>query len=79
METGADIESRDKDSLTPLHKAVMSSKAPKVVKVVMALLDAGANPKAETNDGKAAFDLMQENENLKGTDAYWRLNDLQYD
>ena len=76
VEAGANIEARDKDGLTPLHKAVTFSKAPKVV---MALLDAGADPKAETNDGKTAFDLMQENEKLKGMDAYWRLNDLQYD
>ena len=38
---------------------------------------AGADPKAKTADGKTAWDLIQDNEKLKNTDAYWRLNDLQ--
>ena len=76
LANGADVQARTEDGWTPLHKAVRYSKAPKVV---MTLLDAGADPKAKTNDGKTAFDLMQENKKLKGTDAYWRLNDMQYD
>ena len=76
LEAGADIEAQDEEGYTPLHAAAILNKTPTVVP---ALLDAGANPKAETNEGKTAFDLIQEDEKLKGTDAYWRLNDLQYD
>ena len=47
--------------------------------VVITLLDAGADPKAKTTDGKTTFDLAQENDKLKGTDAYWRLNDLRFE
>ena len=76
VEAGANIEAQDEDGKTPLHAAAILNKTPTAV---TALLDAGADPKAETKDGKTAFDLIQENEKLKGTDAYWRLNDLQYD
>ena len=68
--------------------------------MVIALLDAGADPKAKTAsdqqsiwdtihnlldsqaktaDSKTAFELIQENDKLKDTDAYWRLHDLQYE
>ena len=34
---------------------------------------------AKTADSKTAFELIQENDKLKDTDAYWRLHDLQYE
>ena len=30
------------------------------------------------HEGKAAWDLAHENEHLRGTDAYWRLNDARF-
>ena len=47
--------------------------------VVEALLAAGANAKAKDTDGKTPFDVAKEHGNLKGTDAYWLLNEAQYD
>ena len=42
------------------------------------LLDAGADAKAKNKEGKTPWDLAQGNEGLKGTKAYWALNDAQY-
>ena len=61
--------------MTPLHWAVLLDRAD----VVEALLAAGANAKAKTEDGKTPFDVAKEHGNLKGTDAYWLLNEAQYD
>ena len=45
---------------------------------IQALLDAGADAKAKNKEGKTPWDLVQENERLKGTKGYWALNDAQY-
>jgi hypothetical protein len=42
------------------------------------LLDAGADVKMIDQDNKTAWDYIQENESLKGTEVYWRLNDLRF-
>ena len=42
------------------------------------LLAAGASVMAKDEDGNTPWDLAQENKNLKGTKAYWALNDAQY-
>ena len=42
------------------------------------LLDAGAEASVKDSDGKTAWDLAQDNEKLKGTNAYWMLNDLRF-
>lgn len=73
---GADIEARTEERWIPLHRAVASSKTPDVISL---LLDNGANAKAQNNDGRTPFDLAKENEHLKGTDVYWRLNDALYE
>lgn len=75
LKAGVALEVRAKDGWTPLHFAAVNENPA----MVIILLDAGADPKAKTNDSKTAFDLIQENKKLKGTDAYWRLNDLQYE
>ena len=75
LEAGASLEARTENGSTPLHKAAVNGNPA----VVITLLDAEADPKAKTTDGKTAFDLMQENDKLKGTDAYWRLNDLRFE
>jgi ankyrin repeat protein len=46
--------------------------------ILTLLLDAGADAKAQDNQGKRAIDYAAKNEKLKGTDVYWRLNDLSY-
>ena len=43
-----------------------------------ALLEAGADPNARDNDGKRPFVYAEDNEQLKGTDAYWKLNDARF-
>jgi len=72
LAAGIDIEARDEEGRTPLHAAAMLSETPAIVTT---LLDAGANPTAKTAAGATAFALIQENEGLKGSDAYLRLND----
>ena len=63
--------------MTPLHAAAMSNANPAVI---TALLDAGADPKARSFvDGKKTpWDYAKGREPLKGSDAYWRLNDAQF-
>ena len=46
--------------------------------VVQVLLDAGADATATNEDGETAWDLIQENEALEGSPAYWALNDLRF-
>ena len=47
--------------------------------VIEALLDAGADPTLRDEDGKIPFDYAKDNEALKGTEAYWRLNDGRFE
>lgn len=75
LDRGADIEARDKDGFTPLHLAA-ANKTPEVISF---LLDRGAKAKVRNNYGMTPFDLAEENEYLKGSDVYWRLNEAQYD
>lgn len=67
---GADIEARAENGLTPLYFAAFSNKNPAVITT---LLNAGANINARAANGKTPWDAAQQNEALKGTDAYWRL------
>jgi ankyrin repeat protein len=46
--------------------------------VITALLSAGADAKVKDKDGKTAFDYAQDNWSLKGTYAYWKLNDARF-
>ena len=47
--------------------------------VIEALLDAGADAAARDEAGKVPFDYAKDNEALKGTEAYWRLNDGRFE
>ena len=76
LDAGADPNTQEEDGQTPLHWAAANNHTPAVV---TALLDPGANPAAKTADSTTAFDLIRINEKLKGTDAYRRLNDLQFE
>ena len=74
LDAGADVNARYADGRTVLMRAADEG-TPEDLKV---LLDAGADASMEDSDGKTAWDLAQDNEKLKGTDAYWMLNDLRF-
>ncbi len=74
LEVGADLEAKGKYGLTPLHWAARGGTA----EVVMTLLEAGANPAARDNDRELPVDHAESNDQLKGTDAYWKLNDARF-
>jgi len=46
--------------------------------VLSVLLESGADAKATDGTGKTAYDNVEKNERLKGTDAYWKLNDARF-
>lgn len=73
LDAGAEVDARDVDGWTPLMIAASYNSNPETVWV---LLHAGADPEARNSAGETAWDLIQHNENLAGTDAYWELNDL---
>ena len=73
LSAGADLEVSGGDGWTPLMWAARTNENPEVLQ---ALLDAGADATAINDDGDSAWDLIQENEALKGTNVYQRLNEL---
>ena len=75
LKGGADVNARTKDGYTPLHAAARGAKNPNVI---IALLVSGANGKVKDGKGKTAFDYAKNNNFLKETDAYWKLNEAQY-
>lgn len=75
LDRGADIEARDTDGWTPLHAATKESKTSAVIEL---LLDRGANVNVQDINGQTPFDLIKENESLKKSKAYWKLNEAQY-
>ncbi len=44
--------------------------------VIKALLNAGADGKLKSSEGKTAFDYVKENLDIKDTEAYWLLSDV---
>ena len=75
LKAGAKVNARDQSGLTPLHWAAFFDRAG----VVEFLLKAGANAKAKDKSGYTSFDFAESFGRLKGTDAYWLLNEAQYD
>lgn len=71
---GANVEARS-DTGRTLLMSVARYGTPEEVE---ALLDAGANPGAQDNTGKSVFEYALENEGLRGTRAFWRLNDARF-
>jgi len=63
---------RTDEGMTPLMDAAMNNHNPEVITT---LLKAGADAKAKDSAGKTAFDYAQNNEKLKGTDAYRKLQE----
>jgi ankyrin repeat protein len=76
LDAGADVMARDKDGWTPLHRAAYC--LPCWAGVIQVLFIAGADAKAKNKNGYTPWDIAQKNEKLKGTKAYWALNDAQY-
>ena len=47
--------------------------------VIAALIEAGDDLGARDEAGKTPFDYAKDNEALRGTDAYWRLNEGRFE
>ena len=75
LKAGAKVDARDGDGFTSLHWAAFFASAD----VVEVLLKAGANPKAKNIYGQTPFALAKSLPFVKGTEAYWLLNEAQYD
>ena len=68
------MNAKDEGDGTPLHTAALIGTA----ELIEFLLSAGANAKAKDKEGETPFDVAKKSGALKGTDAYWKLNDAQY-
>ena len=75
LDAGADLEARDEIGWTPLIGAARWNANSAVART---LLDAGADGAARDGGGRTAFDYVSDNEALRGTDVYWRLNDARF-
>jgi len=87
LSAGAHINARDQLGLTALHNAAVQggSSVPAMNIIfpakpanIIALLEAGASGSIKNNEGRTPFDVARDNDSLKGTPAYWALNDAQY-
>ena len=76
LSAGADPDTRNEDDITPLHVAAWQNPESSVI---AALIEVGADPGARDEEGKTPFDYAQDNEALRGTDAYWRLNEGRFE
>lgn len=61
----ANINAKNKEGLTPLHKAAMTAKD---LKIINFLLEKGASKSQKTDFDETPYDLAKENEALKNTD-----------
>ena len=47
--------------------------------MILALIEGGADPAARDEDGKIPFDYVRGDGALKGTEAYWLLNEGRFE
>lgn len=74
-EAGADPRAHDEVGNTPLHLAAMKNDA----RAIVALTRAGTDPGERDEDGATPFGYARRhNEALRGTNAYWRLNEARF-
>ena len=76
LSAGADPGARMEGGVTPLHVAAAKNDNPSMIK---ALIEAGAGVGARDDTGKVPFDYAKDNEALKGTEAYWLLNEGRFE
>ena len=70
LQAGANPNARGSGGDTPLHAAARHGTA----EIVTALLEAGADPNVRDGDRELPIDHAKDNEQLRGTDAYRKLN-----
>jgi len=75
VDAGAAIDTVNAFGLTLLMQAAMFDVDPTVVD---ALLDAGVDATLRSDDGRRAIDYVSDEAALRGSDAYWRLNDASF-
>lgn len=73
ISAGANVDVRNKGDLTALMIAARINEHPETIE---ALIEAGADVHAASSGGFTAWELIQMNEHLVDTDAYWLLHDL---
>ena len=76
IEAGADVGARNKGGLTPLLAAAGFNSNPSMI---TALIEGGADPGARDDARGTPFDYAKDNDALKGTDAYWLLNEARFE
>ena len=76
IEAGANIETTNLNGWSPLMYAVKGTSQ----QTLQLLLDKGALVQRKLLDGtdRTAWDLIQDNDALLNTKAYWNLNDLRF-
>ena len=73
---GADPNARGPHGMTPLHLAAWKNPEPSVV---AALIEGGADPSARDGRGRTPFDYAKDNEALRGTEVYRRLDEARFE
>ena len=77
LEAGIDAGARStKRGVTPLHNAARAENPS--LAVIAALLEADADLAARDKADKIPFDYAKDNEKLRGTKVYWRLNEARF-
>ena len=81
LTAGADLNMRDEDGNTPLHLAgsYVNQNERHAGDAIAALLDAGADPTVRNAAGETPWDRARDNDALRQSDGYWRLNDARFE